>query len=171
VLAQDAITAQVEIAKLRFQLARYRRAEFGRSSEKLEHEADQLELAIETLEADQAERIATASPFVAAAIEAAVEGQKPARRPLPDHLPREDVTHPRTVSGRRPPPSRIRRHSHPDCWARPLSSCCRAARGGDRQDLDPYYAAFLVAGPATGSPLQVAPSVISPPGTRRLLMI
>jgi transposase len=93
-LAQDAITAQVEIAKLRFQLARYRRAEFGRSSEKLEREADQLELAIETLEADQAERIAAASPVVAAAIEAAVEGQKPARRALPEHLPREEVTHP-----------------------------------------------------------------------------
>ena len=46
-MAQDAINAQAEIAKLRFQLARYRRrAEFGRSSEKLEREAEQLELAI-----------------------------------------------------------------------------------------------------------------------------
>jgi transposase len=53
-MAQDAIAAQAEIAKLRFQLARYRRAEFGRSSEKLEREAEQLELAIETLESDQA---------------------------------------------------------------------------------------------------------------------
>jgi transposase len=92
-LAQDAITAQAEIAKLRFQLARYRRAEFGRSSEKLEREADQLELAIETLEADQAERLAAASPIVAAAIEAAIENKKPARRPLPHHLPREDKVH------------------------------------------------------------------------------
>jgi hypothetical protein len=32
-MAQDAVTAQVEIAKLLFQLARYRRAEFSRSSE------------------------------------------------------------------------------------------------------------------------------------------
>jgi transposase len=32
-MAQDAIAAQAEIAKLRFQLARYRRAEFVRSSE------------------------------------------------------------------------------------------------------------------------------------------
>jgi transposase len=92
-LAQDAIAAQAEIAKLRFQLARYRRAEFGRSSEKLAREAEQLELAIETLEADQAERLAAASPVVAAAIEAATEAQKPARRPLPEHLPREDVIH------------------------------------------------------------------------------
>ena len=57
-MAQDAIAAQAEIAKLRFQLARYRRAEFGRSSEKLAREAEQLELAIEALEADQAERLA-----------------------------------------------------------------------------------------------------------------
>src|SRR5436305_170122 len=88
-MAQDAIAAQAEIAKLRFQLARYRRAEFGRSSEKLEREAEQLELAIEALETDQAERIAAALPVVAAAIEA----QKPARRPLPEHLPREDMVH------------------------------------------------------------------------------
>src|SRR5438477_420558 len=90
-MAQDAIAAQAEIAKLRFQLARYRRAEFGRSSEKLEREAEQLELAIEALETDQAERMAIASPFVAAAIEGAIEARKPARRPLPEHLAREGV--------------------------------------------------------------------------------
>jgi hypothetical protein len=55
-------------------------AEFGHSSEKLEREADQLELAIETLEGDQAERLAATSPVIAAA----------ARRALPDHRPRED---------------------------------------------------------------------------------
>jgi transposase len=93
-MAQDAITAEALIAKLKFQLARYRRAEFGRSSEKLAREADQLELAIETLETDQAERLAGVSPVVAAAIETAVEAHKPARRPLPEHLSREDVTHP-----------------------------------------------------------------------------
>jgi transposase len=92
-MAQDAVNAQAEIAKLRFQLARYRRAEFGRSSEKLEREADQLELAIEALETDQAERLAAASPIVAAIIESAVEAKRPARRPLPEHLPREDVIH------------------------------------------------------------------------------
>ena len=46
-MAQDALAAQVEIARLKFQLARYQRAEFGRSSEKLAREAEQLELAIE----------------------------------------------------------------------------------------------------------------------------
>src|SRR5690242_17108681 len=88
-MAQDALAAQAEIARLKFQLARYRRAEFGRSSEKLAREAEQLALAT-----DQAERLVTASPAVAAAVEAAAEAHKPARRPLPEHLPREDRRHP-----------------------------------------------------------------------------
>src|SRR6185437_2237100 len=93
-MALDAATAQAEIARLKFQLARYRRTEFGRSSEKLAREVEQLELALEALETDQAERLATASPEVAAAVETAAEAQKPARRPLPEHLPREDRRHP-----------------------------------------------------------------------------
>ena len=70
-MAQDAIAAQAEIAKLRFQLPRYRRSEFDRSSEKLAREVEQLELAIESLESDHAERLATTSQIVAAAIESA----------------------------------------------------------------------------------------------------
>ena len=92
-MAQDALTAEAEIARLKFQLARYRRAEFGRSSEKLTRETEQFELELETLETDQAERLTTASPEVAAAVETAAEPQKPARRPLPEHLPREDLRH------------------------------------------------------------------------------
>jgi hypothetical protein len=91
-MAQDGLTAQAEIARLKFQLARYRRAEFGRSSEKLARDTEQLELALETLETDQAERLATASPAVAAVVQA--EAQKPARRLSPEHLPREDLRHP-----------------------------------------------------------------------------
>jgi hypothetical protein len=83
-MASDATAAQAEITKLKFQLARYRRAAFGRSSEKLAREGEQLELAIEALEEDQGERTA-ASPAVAAIETAAT--RKPARRPLPDHLP------------------------------------------------------------------------------------
>jgi Transposase C of IS166 homeodomain len=49
-MAQDALVAQAEITRLKFQLARYRRAEFGRSSEKLARDAEQLELALGTLE-------------------------------------------------------------------------------------------------------------------------
>ena len=92
-MAQDALTAEALIARLKFQLARYRRAEFGRSSEKLAYDTEQLELALEALETDQAERLAMASPTVAAAVQTAVEARKPARRPLPEHLPREDLRH------------------------------------------------------------------------------
>ena len=38
-LSRDAVVAQTEIARLKFQLARYRRAEFGQSSEKLARSA------------------------------------------------------------------------------------------------------------------------------------
>ena len=93
-LSRDAVVAQAEIAKLKFQLARYRRAEFGRSSEKLARDIAQLELAIEAVETDQAERLAAKPPAVAALIEVAAEAHKPARRPLPEHLPREEVRHP-----------------------------------------------------------------------------
>ena len=92
-MAQDALTAQAEIARLKFQLARYRRAELGRSSEKMARDTEQLELALEALETDQAERLATAAAEAAAA-ETATEAQKPARRALPQHLPREDLRHP-----------------------------------------------------------------------------
>ena len=93
-MAQDALTAQAEIARLKFQLARYRRTESGRSSEKLARDTEQLELALEALATDQAERLATALPAVAVSIKTASEAQKPARRPLPEHLPREDIRHP-----------------------------------------------------------------------------
>jgi hypothetical protein len=73
-MAQDALTAEALIARLKFQLARYRRAEFGRSSEKLARETEQLELALEALETDQAERLVTASAAVAVPRDAARRG-------------------------------------------------------------------------------------------------
>ena len=90
-MARDAVHANTLIEKLRSELARLKRAQFGVSSEKLRARVEQLELAIEALEVDEAERLA-AAPVVAAAVEAA--SAKPARRPLPDHLPRETVLHP-----------------------------------------------------------------------------
>ncbi len=78
------------IEKLRGELARLKRARFGTSSEKLGTRLEQLELAIEALEVDEAERLA-GTPAVAEAREAA--RLKPARRDLPAHLPRESVVH------------------------------------------------------------------------------
>ena len=59
-MARDALVAQAEIAGLSFPLAGYRRAKFDCSSEKLAHETEQLELVLETVEADQAEGLDTA---------------------------------------------------------------------------------------------------------------
>lgn len=90
-MARDAVHARTLIEKLRFELARLKRAQFGTSSEKLDGRLEQLELAIEALESDEGERLAP-TPALAEAIESGA--QKPARRALPDHLPREEVIHP-----------------------------------------------------------------------------
>jgi transposase len=83
----------VHIEKLKMQLALLRRARFGRSSEKLDHEIEQMELLIGDLEEGQAEsieRTEAAKPLAAPR----KEKLQPVRKPLPDHLPRERVEHP-----------------------------------------------------------------------------
>jgi transposase len=89
----------LHIEKLKMQLAVLRRARFGRSSEKLDHDIEQLELLIGELEADIAAQDARANtPDPAANIDPknpppARKRQPPVRKPLPEHLPRETVTH------------------------------------------------------------------------------
>ena len=83
------------IERLRLQLARLRRMQFGRSSERVAREADQLELALEDLEADAGGAAAPADDDADAPGGGAAPGKRrPVRRPLPAHLPREVVTHP-----------------------------------------------------------------------------
>ena len=96
IVAQHAeITGQRDlIARLRLQLAKLRRMQFGRSSERVAREADQLEFALEDLEAD-----APAPPADEEGTAGARDGdgqrerRKPARQPLLEHLPRETVEH------------------------------------------------------------------------------
>ena len=76
-----------EIEHLKLVIAKLRRMLFGTKSEKISREIDQLELKLEELETQQAERVA-ASPETSASAKAS-----PARRPLPEHLPREVHTH------------------------------------------------------------------------------
>ena len=88
--------AGFEIEKLKIQLATLRRDRYGRSSEKLAAEADQLEMLIGDLEEDQAEREAAAAETETERQTKGKSGnqRKPAtRRPLPEHLPRETVVH------------------------------------------------------------------------------
>ena len=53
-LAQDALHSRTLIEKLRFELARLKRQQFGTSSERMDGRVEQLELAIEALETDRA---------------------------------------------------------------------------------------------------------------------
>ena len=85
----------LHIEKLKAQLAVLRRARFGRSSEKLDRDIEQLELLIGELEEEAAEggaRSDAADPTRQPQVRAR-ERKQPVRRPLPPHLPRETVTH------------------------------------------------------------------------------
>lgn len=81
----------LEIEKLKFQIAKLRRMQFGRSSERLTRQIEQLELRLEELEAGEAQEIARAAaedrPLPIR------EGDRPRRKPLPDHLPRQQIVH------------------------------------------------------------------------------
>ena len=88
------------IEKLRAQLAVLRRARFGRKSEKLDAQVEQLELLIDDIEAGVAETLARAGVAESDAAEATETGasskkkRKPSNRtPLPDHLPAETIVH------------------------------------------------------------------------------
>ena len=87
----EAVHLRTWIEKLKLEIARLRRMQFGRSSEKLGEQIEQLELIVEDLEASQAQLPRAARP------PASKERHKPARKPLPAHLPREDVEH--TLAG------------------------------------------------------------------------
>jgi transposase len=76
-----------EIERLKLLIAKLRRMEFGRKSEKLDWEIEQLELKLDELEASRAQQTAASpSPMVASAVNRAT---KRARMSLPAHLPRE----------------------------------------------------------------------------------
>jgi transposase len=83
------VTAQTEIEKLKGQIARLRRLQFGRSSEKLDASLAQLELLLDDLEEERGE----ADERDPLPVSIAEDREKPSRRPLPDHLPREEVVH------------------------------------------------------------------------------
>lgn len=83
-LRQQLDTRALEIESLKLQIAKLQRMQFGARSEKLDRQIGQLELRLEDLQADEGE-VAVQAP-------AARSGGKRSsgRRPLPEHLPRED---------------------------------------------------------------------------------
>jgi len=74
-----------EIEHLKLLIAKLRRQQFGRKSEKVERQIEQLELRLGELEASRAEREVRESAPVATPDRA-----RPVRRALPAHLPREE---------------------------------------------------------------------------------
>lgn len=82
------ISQTLELEKLRFEIACLKRMKYGRSSEQLDAQISQMQLTLEDLEASLSELPAQVSPV------AKEPPAKPARRPLPAHLPRQEIVHP-----------------------------------------------------------------------------
>ena len=88
------LSHQSEIEHLKLLIAKLRRMQFGRKSEKLERQIEQLELKLEELETAKACRASESSPeFISAAASNPIIPSRPARQPLPEHLPREVKTY------------------------------------------------------------------------------
>jgi transposase len=77
-------TRAAEIEHLKLWIAKLRRMQFGRKSEKLDHQIEQLELQLEDLQADDAEAEREMPPVDRA------PRQRAPRKPLPEHLPRDE---------------------------------------------------------------------------------
>jgi transposase len=86
-----------EIEHLKLVIEKYRRMIFGRKSEKLTGALEQLEFRLEELEttqaADEAAQAATEATQPSSTQTDSKRRSRPARKPLPEDLPREVVTH------------------------------------------------------------------------------
>jgi transposase len=81
-----------EIEHLKLLIAKLRRMQFGRKSEKLDRQIEQLELRLDELQATQPENTSALHTPAGVAPVANVAA-KPARKPLPEHLPHEVQTY------------------------------------------------------------------------------
>ena len=79
------------IRHLRLQIAKLRREQYGHSAERHARLIEQLEMQLEDLETDLADDRAKAEATAPGATVAAFERRRPARKPFPEHLPRERV--------------------------------------------------------------------------------
>src|SRR6266567_3844161 len=82
-----------EIEHLKLVIEKYRRMIFGRKSEKLTGELEQLEFRLEELETAQAAEEAASEATQPSTPTDSKRRSRPARKPLPEDLPREVVTH------------------------------------------------------------------------------
>ena len=90
---QESLGLSLLIEKLKLQIARFKRTQFGQSSERYPGELMQLELLVEDLEANQAQsRAPESDQAISVSTPPAVVKDQP-RRTLPPHLPRQRVEH------------------------------------------------------------------------------
>lgn len=87
------VAKTLEVEKLKVQLARLRRLQFGRSSEKLARATEQLELMLEEAEATAAAEAPESSDLESDRAVMAEAKPRCGRRLLPEHLPRSEVVH------------------------------------------------------------------------------
>ena len=134
-LRAEAADHQALIAHLQLQIEKPRREKFGPRAERTTRLLDQLELQLEDLEASAtedelaAERAATRTTAVAA-----FTRKRPARKPFPDHLPRERVVVPGPTACRCCGGTRLSKlgedvteTARPSTRRRRRSTSCRAA--------------------------------------------
>ncbi|HEY6350506.1 MAG TPA: IS66 family transposase [Candidatus Angelobacter sp.] len=88
---QQLLARQSEIEHLRLLITQLKRMQFGRKSEKLQHQIEQLQLRLEGLQSQPTRPPHSPEGKTAEAesCDAAGLRKRPARRPLPEHLPRE----------------------------------------------------------------------------------
>jgi transposase len=89
---EQLLSREQEIAHLKLLLAKLRRMQFGRKSEKVAHQIEQLELKLEELEANRppATPQSESAPNPSDTFSTVTQ---PSRRALPAHLPRQIKTH------------------------------------------------------------------------------
>ena len=97
-LARESATAAL-IAHLKLQIAKLKREQYGASAERTRRLLDQMELQLEELEADASEDalVADAAAQKTASVRS-FERKPPARKPFPEHLPRERIVVPSPCS-------------------------------------------------------------------------
>src|SRR5438067_4286289 len=88
----EVLLARLMIEKLQLEIARLRRIQFGRRSERHDTRVTQLELMVEELETTLAAMPAPPASAVSLAASASPPA-RPVRRAPPAHLPRENVVH------------------------------------------------------------------------------
>jgi hypothetical protein len=85
-LKQLVLASRAEVEHLKLVIAKLKRLQFGRASEKLDREIDQLELRLEELS------VAATPAAVLASVDKPA-AKAPVRRALPAHLPRQEQVH------------------------------------------------------------------------------